>query len=228
MRRESAYAIVMTLRRPCHTCILQTRYKLVYTRAARSPHNLFLMLLMFLLSHHGCFHLAEGRNALGRAAWCHLQQEELGGGQVLAFGWAVCWWHCLPGVLSFMASTKLCSAGIRPCSPQVCCHAVGEGLQFLQRGGYGAEHQHTPLDVHGSLWLEGPDMREQMEQQQQRFPEHCWVAGREGGLTAPFCCHSSAGWAFPAVLPSCAKQRSCIVLRGSWCCFVLIPWSYSH
>lgn len=123
---------------------------------------------------------------------------------------------------------QLCSAGIRPCSPQVCCHAVGEGLQFLQRGGYGAEHQHTPLDVHGSLWLEGPDMREQMEQQQQRFPEHCWVAGREGGLTAPFCCHSSAGWAFPAVLPSCAKQRSCIVLRGSWCCFVLIPWSYSH
>jgi len=117
MRRESAYAIVMTLRRPCHTCILQTRYKLVYTRAARSPHNLFLMLLMFLLSHHGCFHLAEGRNALGRAAWCHLQQEELGGGQVLAFGWAVCWWHCLPGVLSFMASTKLCllSMSLRSC-----------------------------------------------------------------------------------------------------------------
>lgn len=54
-----------------HTCILQTRYKLVYTRAARSPHNLFLMFLMFLLSHHGCFHLAKGRNALGEAARPH-------------------------------------------------------------------------------------------------------------------------------------------------------------
>lgn len=66
MRRESAYAIVMTLRRPCHTCILQTRYRLVYTHAARSPHNLFLMLLMFL-PHHGCFCLAQGRNLLDKA-----------------------------------------------------------------------------------------------------------------------------------------------------------------
>lgn len=139
MRRESACAIVMTLRRPCHTCILQTRYKLVYTRAARSPHNLFLMLLMFLLSHRGCFHLAKGRNALGKAARCQLQQEERGGGRVLAFRCPVLHGHYGAGSALSAFTPAFCGHQTLQLPRELLC--CGEGLQFLQRDGCGAEHR---------------------------------------------------------------------------------------
>lgn len=149
MRRESACAIVMTLCRPCHTCILQTRYRLVYTHAAHSPHNLFLMLLMFL-PHHGCFCSALGRHLLDKAVPVSSAARGARGMAVVVGCWPLewgCvghawWWDCLSGVLSFTCApcsmqncacflTSPCTcyiAGCRPCFQPVLWAQLGEEL----------------------------------------------------------------------------------------------------
>lgn len=153
MRRESACAIVMTLRRPRHTCILQTRYRLVYTHAVRSPHHLFLMLLMFL-PHHGCCCLELGRHLLAKAGLVSSAARgagawpwQLGAGHQNGAMWSmlgdgtVSWVSCTSAPCSVQNRacflTSPCAgviAGSRPCSPI----AFGSGRSWEKRCSTGA------------------------------------------------------------------------------------------